>query len=83
MAGKKMNLSGYRIRITNAANCPAFKDGDTFSLFDNSKLIKTNTKSLEEFAKYIFENYSSYAISELRLVNRKRNLLFKKSDILG
>ena len=59
-----MDLNGYRIRITNATNCPAFKDGDIFNFSAHSLAVPMETHLCMGF----IENLAS-VLPEINNVN--------------
>lgn len=86
---KVLNLLNYKADVlsimnfrVNHAIC-VFKEGKSYSLFDNGKLIRTQAQDINGLALYLFDNYSGYAISKLTLATKTRDILFRKSEMLG
>lgn len=46
-----MDLTGYRIKITNSGNCPVFKEGDTFAFSGYSLVFPMETHFCLQFAE--------------------------------
>ena len=78
-----LRVFGYRPKVlgivggmigVNHAICVFEKDG-YYLWFDNTKLKKTSTSSIEEFGRYIFKKYLCFAIYEVDLYENNRNTL--------
>lgn len=80
---------GYEAEVFSVVNFGAnhaicvFKEGNSYSLFDNQKLIRTQAQSIEELALYAFSKYSGLAFARLSLATKTRDIMFRKSEMLG
>ena len=60
-----------------------FEENGHYSWMDNSEFRRTKTRSILEFARYLFSEYGGSYLLKINPKNRDWDILFRKSKLLS
>ncbi len=81
-----LNACGYKPRVIalmSIYGCHAvciFKEGRTYSLLDNSRLVRTACTSMVELSRYFFSNYLCQTICSVEFADKSVKILYKNQS---
>lgn len=84
-----LRVMGYEVQVLAMGGFGAhhafclFKEAGYYSWIDNSKLKRTKTKTITEFAKHIFATYGSSYLLAVDLETKDLDILFKRSELMS
>ena len=79
--GFKPEVLGLLRQPQSHAIC-VFKEGETYSVIDNTRLHRTPARTREELARYLFSHYRCGSIARLRFETKNWDILFRRSDCM-
>lgn len=82
-----LRVCGYKpqvisvMRICRSHALCVFKEGRTYSIMDNSRLVRTKCESMEELSRYLFSQYWCQSICALDFAGKNMKILYKNTQI--
>jgi len=81
-----LKLMGYSPQVLNLialgrshAIC-FFKENAVYCFFDNNRFVRTDCKTIREFAKYLFTIYRCNALAKIHTDSNKWDILYKRAE---